>query len=163
MIAGGRGLTPEATMQAMSRYASVPATDFGWLATIASNRVTEQRDTVTIDDLGDGQPFLLLHGGGGLNTVASFAELLASTHRSRAIYPTHPRFGGTPRPAALHTVRGGSAELHVALLDHLDLSDVTEVGNCLGGWVAADVGRLMGLDAPRRRASRRRAEVQAPD
>jgi hypothetical protein len=58
----------------MSRYATGPAPDFGRLATIASNRVTEQRDTVTIDDLGDGQPYLLLQGRGGPNTVASFAE-----------------------------------------------------------------------------------------
>ena len=28
MIAGGRALTPEATIQAMSRYATEPATDF---------------------------------------------------------------------------------------------------------------------------------------
>ena len=30
---------------------------------------------VTIDDRGEGRPFLLLHGGGGPQTVAGFAEL----------------------------------------------------------------------------------------
>jgi len=82
---------------------------------------------VTLDEHGEGQPFLLLHGGGGPGTVAGFAELLAGTHPARVISPTHPGFGGTHRPEALHTV-GGLAALYVALLDQLDLRDVTVVG-----------------------------------
>ena len=50
---------------------------------------------VTIDDRGEGRPFLLLHGGGGPQTVAHFAELLATKEPARVITPTHPGFGGT--------------------------------------------------------------------
>jgi pimeloyl-ACP methyl ester carboxylesterase len=57
---------------------------------------------VTVDDRGDGRPFLLLHGGGGPVTVAGFAELLATKRGARVISPIHPGFGGTPRPEALH-------------------------------------------------------------
>jgi hypothetical protein len=38
---------------------------------------------ITVDEHGEGQSFLLLHGGGGLETVASFGEPLATTHRAR--------------------------------------------------------------------------------
>jgi len=55
---------------------------------------------VAVSDYGDGQPFLLLHGGGGPDTVTGFGELFAKTHDVRVIVPTHPGFGGTARPAA---------------------------------------------------------------
>jgi pimeloyl-ACP methyl ester carboxylesterase len=96
---------------------------------------------VTVDEQGEGRPFLLLHGGGDPTTVAGFADLLATAGRARAVSPVHPGFGGTPRPEALHTV-GGLAALYVALLDQLDLSDVTVVGNSIGGWIAAEMALL---------------------
>jgi pimeloyl-ACP methyl ester carboxylesterase len=96
---------------------------------------------VTVDEQGEGRPFLLLHGGGGPGTVAGFAALLAGSRPARVITPTHPGFGGTPRPEALHTV-AGLAELYVALLDHLGSDDVTVVGNSIGGWIAAEMALL---------------------
>ena len=96
---------------------------------------------VTTDEQGEGQPFFVLHGGGGPQTVAGFAELLATTHQVRAISPIHPGFGGTSRPEALASI-GGLAALYVALLDQLDLHDVTVVGNSIGGWIAAEMAVL---------------------
>jgi pimeloyl-ACP methyl ester carboxylesterase len=96
---------------------------------------------VSIDEYGQGRPFLLLHGGGGPATVTAFAELLAAARQARVIVPAHPGFGGTPRPEALHTV-AGLAALYVALLDQLDLNDVTVVGNSIGGWIAAEMSLL---------------------
>jgi pimeloyl-ACP methyl ester carboxylesterase len=100
---------------------------------------------VTIDEYGKGQPFLVLHGGGGPDSVAGFSELLASTHDVRVIKPTHPGFGGTPRPEALDSVRG-LAEVYIALLDELDLNDVTVVGNSIGGWITAE---MVLIESPR--------------
>jgi hypothetical protein len=59
----------------------------------------------------------------------------------RAINPTHPGFGGTSRPESLHAIRGLAA-LYVALVDALDLADVTIVGNSVGGWIAVEVALL---------------------
>jgi pimeloyl-ACP methyl ester carboxylesterase len=96
---------------------------------------------LTVDEQGAGRPFLLLHGGGGPGTVAGFSALLAGSRPARVIVPTHPGFGGTPRPEALTTV-AGLAELYVALLDQLGLDDVTVVGNSIGGWIAAEMALL---------------------
>jgi pimeloyl-ACP methyl ester carboxylesterase len=96
---------------------------------------------VTVDEQGEGKPFLLLHGGAGPFTVADFAELLANAHPARVISPTHPGFGGTSRPEGLKTVPQLAA-LYVALLEVLQLHDVTVVGNSVGGWIAAEIGVL---------------------
>jgi pimeloyl-ACP methyl ester carboxylesterase len=70
--------------------------------------------------------------------MRTFAELFANTHPAWVITPIHPGFGGTARPTELHTIRELAA-LYVALLD---LSDVTVVGNSIGGWIAAELGLL---------------------
>jgi pimeloyl-ACP methyl ester carboxylesterase/quercetin dioxygenase-like cupin family protein len=94
---------------------------------------------VTYSDRGAGRTFLLLHGGAGPQSVTGFADLLAAEGPARVIVPVHPGFGGTPRPAGL-TTAAGLARLYVSLLDDLGLTDVTVVGNSLGGWVAAEMG-----------------------
>jgi pimeloyl-ACP methyl ester carboxylesterase len=57
------------------------------------------------------------------------------------VTPIHPGFGGTPRPLGLATVRGLTA-LYLALLDELDLTDVTVIGNSIGGWITAEMAAL---------------------
>ncbi|MFE9601359.1 alpha/beta fold hydrolase [Streptomyces hokutonensis] len=52
----------------------------------------------------------------------------------RVLVPTHPGFAGTERPEALASV-SGLATLYGALLDQLDLTDVTVIGNSIGGWI----------------------------
>jgi pimeloyl-ACP methyl ester carboxylesterase len=110
--------------------------------------------SVTVTERGAGRPVLLLHGGGGPQTVTGFADLLASSRDARVIVPTHPGFAGTVRPDALASI-GGLAALYGALLDELDLTDVTVVGNSVGGWIAAEmavaksprIGRVILVDA----------------
>src|ERR1700674_4245519 len=59
---------------------------------------------VTVAECGEGHPFLLLHGGGGPQTVSRFAEFFAETEHARVFTPTHPGFGGTSRPEALTSI-----------------------------------------------------------
>src|SRR5215475_13078808 len=61
---------------------------------------------ITVADRDRTQPFLLLHGGGGVATMAGFADLLAERTHSRVLLPTHPGFGGTAKPAGLVGVTG---------------------------------------------------------
>ena len=96
---------------------------------------------VNVADYGSGQPFLLLHGGAGPASVTGFAETFSAAHDVRVLVPTHPGFGGTPRPEALNSV-GGLAALYNALLEQLDLQDVTVIGNSIGGWITAEIALL---------------------
>jgi pimeloyl-ACP methyl ester carboxylesterase len=96
---------------------------------------------VSVSDRGEGRAFLLLHGGAGPQSVLAFADLLAEEGHARVLVPTHPGFSGTPRPESLDTVRGLAA-VYVALLDELDLRDVSVIGNSIGGWIAAEMALL---------------------
>ncbi|MFB7057554.1 alpha/beta fold hydrolase [Streptomyces vinaceus] len=98
---------------------------------------------VTVDEQGGGQgrPFLLLHGGAGPQTVTPFAGLLAERRPARVFTPLHPGFSGTVRPDWLSDVPL-LARAYARLLDTLDLTGVTVVGNSVGGWIAAELALL---------------------
>ncbi|WIM93619.1 alpha/beta fold hydrolase [Actinoplanes oblitus] len=96
---------------------------------------------LTVDEAGAGHPFLLLHGGAGPASVLPFAAQLAAQRPARVLTPTHPGFNGTPRPDDITDVRA-LAHLYVALLDQLDLHDVTLVGSSIGGWITAEIALL---------------------
>ena len=93
---------------------------------------------VTVADVGQGRAILLLHGGAGPRSVASFAQLLSAQGNFRILSPTHPGFDGTPRPDWLTTI-GGLAEVYDKLLDELQLSAVTVIGSSIGGGIAAEL------------------------
>ncbi|MGW8066835.1 alpha/beta fold hydrolase [Streptomyces ziwulingensis] len=93
---------------------------------------------MTVQDRDRTRPFLLLHGGGGIPTMAGFADLLAERAHTRVLLPTHPGFGGTPKADGLTGVTA-LARAYVALLEEFDLTDVTVVGNSFGGWLAAEI------------------------
>jgi pimeloyl-ACP methyl ester carboxylesterase len=97
--------------------------------------------TPSILQYGTGRPVLLLHGGGGPQTVSEFGARLAAELPAHVVVPTHPGFGGTPRPDELTTI-SGLAKVYAELLDELDLDDVTVIGNSIGGWIAAELALL---------------------
>jgi pimeloyl-ACP methyl ester carboxylesterase len=99
------------------------------------------RVELTVTERGQGHPVLLLHGGGGPLTVTAWADRLAGAEPARVLTPVHPGFNATPRPAALDSI-AGLATAYVALLEALDLHDVTVVGNSIGGWIAAEMALL---------------------
>jgi pimeloyl-ACP methyl ester carboxylesterase len=95
---------------------------------------------VNVTESGRGHPFLLLHGGAGPQSVTAFAGMLAAKP-ARVITPTHPGFSATPRPDGLDSI-ASLARLYTALLDSLDVHDVTVVGNSIGGWIAAEMALI---------------------
>jgi pimeloyl-ACP methyl ester carboxylesterase len=97
---------------------------------------------IYLDDAGEGEPsFLLLHGGGGPDTMTGFGLRFVESHPGRVLVPTHPGFGSTTRPEKLDTI-GRLAVLYVSLLDELDLSDVTVIGNSIGGWITVEMALI---------------------
>ena len=96
---------------------------------------------LTVEERGDGQPYLVLHGGAGPQSVAAFSERLGETGHSRVLTPTHPGFNGTPWPDKLNSV-AGLAALYSGLFNDLGLEDVTVIGNSVGGWVASELALL---------------------
>src|SRR6266536_1256229 len=92
--------------------------------------------TVRIDERGSGRPMLVLHGGGGPQTVAGIASALSS--RAYVLTPVHPGFAGEPRPEWFDSI-GGLALPYLDLLERLDLRDVMVVGTSIGGWIAAEL------------------------
>jgi pimeloyl-ACP methyl ester carboxylesterase len=96
---------------------------------------------LTVEQRGEGRPYLVLHGGAGPQSVSEFAHILAEKDRNRVITPTHPGFGGTPRPEVLDSVPK-LARLYRGLLDEFGLEDVTVIGNSVGGWIASELALL---------------------
>lgn len=96
---------------------------------------------IAFTERGEGRPILLLHGGGGPQTVTPWADRLAGTRAARVLTPIHPGFDGTPRPEPLDSIRSLAA-LYVSLIEQLGLEHVTVVGNSIGGWIAAEMAVL---------------------
>jgi pimeloyl-ACP methyl ester carboxylesterase len=105
--------------------------------------------TIRFDEQGniDGRPCLILHGGGGPQTVAGLAVGLSRAH---ILVPTHPGFEGEPRPEWFDSI-DDLAFAYLDLLERLDLQDVLVIGSSMGGWVASAMAlrdtarRLRGL------------------
>ncbi len=93
---------------------------------------------LVIDDTGTGgRPILVLHGGGGPDTVKPIiGHLVAGGYR--VLTPTHPGWNGAPRAEWLRTA-GDYAQAYLDHLTALGLSDVVVVGSSLGGWITAEM------------------------
>jgi pimeloyl-ACP methyl ester carboxylesterase len=96
---------------------------------------------ITVASFGTGPAFLLLHGGAGPQSVLPFGEQLASSNGVHVLVPTHPGFGGTARPAELTGIPA-LAQLYGQLIGDLELTDVTVIGNSVGGWITAEIALL---------------------
>jgi pimeloyl-ACP methyl ester carboxylesterase len=103
--------------------------------------------TIRVDEGGNGRPVLILHGGGGTPTVAGIAAGLDKAH---VLVPTHPGFGGEPRPEWFDSI-DDLAIAYLDLLERLNLRDVLVIGSSMGGWIASAMAlrdtsrRLRGL------------------
>ncbi|WP_374945986.1 alpha/beta fold hydrolase [Agreia sp.] len=79
---------------------------------------------------------LVLHGGGGLQTVAPIVDHLAPT--MHVLAPTHPGWNGTRRPDDIASVADLAAAYLTRLLDD-GQHDVVVVGSSIGGWIALEM------------------------
>jgi pimeloyl-ACP methyl ester carboxylesterase len=88
---------------------------------------------------GAGRPVLLLHGMTPLDPAAPVVDLLSA--HAKILAPSHPGFGGSPRPAAFDTIYD-LVHLYRDVLDHLPDETVTLLGLSFGGWLAAEIAAL---------------------
>lgn len=91
---------------------------------------------VTLTDVGEGQPVLLLHGGAGPASLTAVMDHFAPTRR--VLTPTHPGWDNTPRPDWFAGV-DALVETYLDLLDDFQLHDVLVLGSSFGGWIAAEM------------------------
>jgi pimeloyl-ACP methyl ester carboxylesterase len=89
-----------------------------------------------VEDRGQGRPILFLHPGEGLQPNGPWLDKLAQHHH--VIAPHHPGFGGSALPDWIGTV-DDLAYLYLDLAAELNLRDAVLIGNCFGGWVAAEM------------------------
>jgi pimeloyl-ACP methyl ester carboxylesterase len=93
--------------------------------------------TIPAEEVGEGPPALVLHGGGGPATVANVAAHLAEAGMW-ATLPTHPGWDLTPRPPELATVPD-YADAYLGLIEREELDGALVIGSSLGGWIAAEM------------------------
>ena len=75
-----------------------------------------------------GRPILILHGGGGPQTVAGLAADLSN--HAHVLVPTHPGFAGESRPEWFDSI-DDLAFAYLDLLERLDLRDVLVIGSSM--------------------------------
>jgi pimeloyl-ACP methyl ester carboxylesterase len=107
--------------------------------------VTDAPDTVLptirFDELGTGEPVLLIHGLGGISAYwAPITDRLADDVRLLA--PDLPGFGRTAPLAGDYVAPRALAEALGAWLDDLGVPKVHVVGHSLGGYVAFELAAL---------------------
>ena len=88
---------------------------------------------------GAGHPVLLLHGMAPLDPAAPAIDLLEA--HAEIVAPSHPGFGGSPRPRDVDTIYD-LVHLYRDVLDHLPHETVTLMGLSFGGWLAAEIAAL---------------------
>lgn len=108
--------------------------------------MAERALELKVEELGQGRPVLVLHGGGGPLTVRNIAQHLATT--SHVLLPTHPGWNGEPRPDWLDSIED-LAMVYLRELQRRRLTDVLVIGSSIGGWIGAemawrDTGSLVG-------------------
>src|SRR5258708_39708077 len=108
----------------MSTFPSSPRTRSESFADVLTVRFNEQ---------GSGRPMLLLHGGGGPQTMFGLAS--AISRRAHVLTPPHLGFVGEPRPEWFDSI-DDLAFAYLDLLERLDLRDVLVIGSSMGGWIA---------------------------
>jgi pimeloyl-ACP methyl ester carboxylesterase len=98
------------------------------------NSTHDSPELLTIEDLGEGEPLVLVHGLGATRAIwGPVSQFL--TRRRRMIAPDLPGFGDSPPPADGFSFEA-AADSIAATLEARGVSGIDLVGHSLGGAVA---------------------------
>ncbi|MGO1507152.1 MAG: alpha/beta fold hydrolase [Microbacterium sp.] len=112
------------------------------MATELTSRTVETTlGPIHVTEVGEGRPFVLLHGGGpGASALANYRANLPAFEGFRLILPDQPGFGGSYRPTEQDLAERSITEITVdaltQTLDALQVEDYFLLGNSLGGAAA---------------------------
>lgn len=96
---------------------------------------------IAVTTVGDGEPLVLLHGGGpGASALANYRDNLEAFSGFQVILPDQPGFGGSYRPTEADLDERSITEITVdalyQVLDTLGIERFHLLGNSLGGAAA---------------------------
>ena len=103
---------------------------------ITSSRLQIGDVDLELHRAGKGPTLMFLHGAGGFDPAAPFVQMLARDFD--VVAPAHPGFGSSSLPFWMDSV-DDLVHVQLAVMERLDLRDVTLVGASLGGWIAAEL------------------------
>lgn len=116
--------------------------------TFQTRQISIGARTISYCEAGQGEPVLMLHGGGpGASGMSNYVRNIDALSRMfRVIVPDMPGYGGSTKGLNQSDVFGDLASSMVMFLDALGITSAHVVGNSLGGACAI----RMALDAPLR-------------
>jgi pimeloyl-ACP methyl ester carboxylesterase len=88
---------------------------------------------------GEGEPLLLLHGGGGNPGWLPYHQTLA--HQFTVYAPSHPGYDHSSRPDWISTMND-MAHFYRQFIEELSLGPVHLMGFSIGGWLAAEIAAM---------------------
>lgn len=110
-------------------------------AELTSRQIETSLGAINVTEVGEGMPFVLLHGGGpGASALANYRANLPAFEGFRVILPDQPGFGGSYLPSEADLAERSITEITVdalyQVLDALGVDEFFLLGNSLGGAAA---------------------------
>jgi pimeloyl-ACP methyl ester carboxylesterase len=102
---------------------------------------SEMRRSVMVEETGEGEPLLLVHGTGGTRSHWDPVRRPLAEQR-RLILVDLPGHGESPSPRGVASDPIGYATILSGVLDDLGHRSVHVAGNSVGGWTALELAKL---------------------
>ena len=97
---------------------------------------------IYVDDIGEGFPFVLVHGYLGSSEMWTFQKEFFSKHY-RVIIPALPGFGESHNIKSLDSINKMAREI-IDLLDQKNIDKFNLIGHSMGGMIAQEITKLIG-------------------
>ena len=97
---------------------------------------------IYVDDLGEGFPFVLVHGYLGSSEMWTFQKEFFSKHY-RVIIPALPGFGESHNVKSLDSINKMARQI-IDLLDQKNIDKFNLIGHSMGGMIVQEITKLIG-------------------
>ena len=97
---------------------------------------------IYVDDLGEGFPFVLVHGYLGSSEMWTFQKEFFSKHY-RVIIPALPGFGESHNVKSLDSINKMAKEI-INVLDQKKIDKFNLIGHSMGGMIVQEITKLIG-------------------